>query len=62
MGDLLRGQGIPGSDGLFWTWMLEMLSWHEVSDVKVLDVFSLILTHNENFRSPTVHHLTFLRL
>ena len=30
MGSLLRAQGIPGSDNIFKTRMLEMLAWHEV--------------------------------
>ena len=30
MGTLLRAQGIPGSDGIFKTRMVEILAWHEV--------------------------------
>ena len=30
MGILLRTQGIPVSDGIFKTQMVEMLAWHEV--------------------------------
>jgi hypothetical protein len=30
MGDMVRGHGIAGSNGLFKTRMLEMLTWHEV--------------------------------
>ena len=33
MGSLLRAQGIPGSDNIFKTRMLEMLAWHKVSFV-----------------------------
>ena len=46
MGSLLRAHGIPGSDSIFKTQMLEMLAWHEMS---LVTPFLTVLDDSDTF-------------